>query len=236
MSVSFDKPLPQFQPQSELWFLDFCPRAQQLVELLDAGHLVTILDHHLTAKEVLDTVQSPNLRAVLDMDHSGAVITWKHFFPRRKVPMLLLYVEDRDLWRLQYDETEAITEGLHALNWTFDLWTRLHTNASDLDQLVRSGSLLISAKKTHITRIMERVYFEEVGGYEVPTVNTDSYISDVGAALARAHPDKAFAAIWFQLPDGRRKWSLRSAGEFNVAEIAKRYGGGGHKNAAGFIK
>jgi nanoRNase/pAp phosphatase (c-di-AMP/oligoRNAs hydrolase) len=31
-----------------------------------------------------------------------------------------------------------------------------------------------------------------------------------------------------------REFSLRSLGDFDVSEIAKEFGGGGHKNAAGF--
>ena len=37
-----------------------------------------------------------------------------------------------------------------------------------------------------------------------------------------------------QLPDGNFKVSLRSRGEVNVEKIARRFGGGGHRNAAGF--
>lgn len=230
------KPLPVFQPESEIWFLDYCPRAQQLVELLDAGHQVTILDHHLRpTKEILASVQHQNLKAVLDLEQSGAVIAWKHFFPRRKVPMLLLYVQDRDIWTLKYDETEAVSEALEALFWTFELWTRLVKNPEDLEQLIRSGSLLVSAKKRVVTRVLERVYFDTISGYEVPVVNSDSHISDVGNAMAKAHPDRAFACVWFQMEDGRRKYCLRSVGDFDVAAVAERFGGGGHKNAASFI-
>ncbi len=41
------------------------------------------------------------------------------------------------------------------------------------------------------------------------------------------------AAFLRELPDGRVRVSLRSKGELNVAEIAGRLGGGGHRNAAG---
>lgn len=43
-----------------------------------------------------------------------------------------------------------------------------------------------------------------------------------------------FAATYFVNDKGERIYSLRSTGDFDVAEIAKKYGGGGHKNAAGF--
>jgi len=50
--------------------------------------------------------------------------------------------------------------------------------------------------------------------------------------MARAAP---FAACYYDRPDAR-VFSLRSRGEdgLDVAEIAASYGGGGHRNAAGF--
>ena len=42
------------------------------------------------------------------------------------------------------------------------------------------------------------------------------------------------AALFRQLTDGRFKVSLRSRGDVNVERVARRFGGGGHRNAAGF--
>jgi len=234
--VSHYKPLPKFVENSEIWFVDFCPRAQALVEILDAGHSVYILDHHLTTRDVIDTVQSKNLSIVFDIEHSGAVIAWKHFFPKRKVPTLLLLIEDRDLWRWNLADTEAVTEALIAMEWTFKLWDRLHKYSSELAELAKAGHLMVCFKKKQVASIIKRAYIDSVGGYKVPVVNSDSFLSNVGSALCGAYPEHPFAACWFRLGDGREKWSLRSIGEFNVADVAKLYGGGGHKNAAGFVK
>lgn len=38
----------------------------------------------------------------------------------------------------------------------------------------------------------------------------------------------------YDLADGLIQWSLRSRGDFDVSEVAKQYGGGGHRPAAGF--
>jgi phosphoesterase RecJ-like protein len=40
-------------------------------------------------------------------------------------------------------------------------------------------------------------------------------------------------ALFRELPDGRVKASLRSRGDVDVEKVARRHGGGGHKNAAG---
>ncbi|MBK5099218.1 MAG: bifunctional oligoribonuclease/PAP phosphatase NrnA, partial [Gemmatimonadetes bacterium] len=43
------------------------------------------------------------------------------------------------------------------------------------------------------------------------------------------------AVLFRGLPDGRTKVSLRSAGEADVAAIARELGGGGHTKAAGAL-
>jgi len=50
--------------------------------------------------------------------------------------------------------------------------------------------------------------------------------------LNRVEP---FAVGWFQRCDGMFQYSLRSRGEVDVSEVAKRFGGGGHVKAAGFV-
>jgi phosphoesterase RecJ-like protein len=42
-------------------------------------------------------------------------------------------------------------------------------------------------------------------------------------------------ALVRETDDGQAKVSLRSRGDVNVEQIARRHGGGGHKNAAGYV-
>lgn len=43
-----------------------------------------------------------------------------------------------------------------------------------------------------------------------------------------------FGLCWYYTKDGTIACSLRSNGDYDVSAIAKVFGGGGHKNAAGF--
>ena len=45
--------------------------------------------------------------------------------------------------------------------------------------------------------------------------------------------DVEVAAFFREMPDGRYRVSLRSKGKLNVADIAQRFGGGGHECASG---
>ena len=58
------------------------------------------------------------------------------------------------------------------------------------------------------------------------------FASELGNLLAEQ--SASFGLIWQVAGDGEVKASLRSKGSFDVAAIATRYGGGGHRNAAGF--
>jgi uncharacterized protein len=71
-----------------------------------------------------------------------------------------------------------------------------------------------------------------IGGFDVPVANLPYTLSsDAGHLMAQNEP---FAACYWDTPDGR-VFSLRSsdAGQ-DVSAVAKSYGGGGHRNAAGF--
>jgi len=74
----------------------------------------------------------------------------------------------------------------------------------------------------------------KIGGYEIPVVNASVLFSEVGHELClKGLFTKLFSAYYFDR-NNKRQWGLRSIGDFDVSEIAKKYGGGGHRNAAGF--
>lgn len=88
-------------------------------------------------------------------------------------------------------------------------------------QSVRHGQPLISAQNSG---------WHALSGL---AINADSmFASELGHLLAER--SGSFGLIWQLAADGEIKVSLRAAGKINVAEIAGRYGGGGHPNAAGF--
>lgn len=58
------------------------------------------------------------------------------------------------------------------------------------------------------------------------------FASELGHRLAQQ--SGSYGLIWHLDADGEAKVSLRGQGSVDVAAIATRYGGGGHRNAAGF--
>jgi len=186
-----------------------------------AGELV-VLDHHRSAAAELAGLAY----CVFDMDRSGAVMAWEHLH-RTPVPELLRYVQDRDLWRNQLPASAEVSAALSAHPYDFHVWDGL--NVATLRQ---EGTILLRYQRQLVDRIAARASLVTVGGHPVPVVNSPILQSELGDRLAQGHP---FAGVWWQGGDGLARWSLRSTpAGLDVSAIAGRFGGGGHRNAAGF--
>lgn len=221
---------------------------------LDAA-TITILDHHKTAQADLETfaifnpVNADNIEAVLsatqpglgnvraefDMNRSGAVMAWQFCHPGREVPRLLQYVQDRDLWKFHLGFSREIAAYVFSYPYEFAQWDRMVDDAEgpELQTMIEAGAAIERKHQKDITELLAQTTRTMViGGYRVPVANLPyTMASDAAGKLAEGQP---FAACYFDRPDAR-VFSLRSRGHgADVSEIAKAYGGGGHKNAAGF--
>lgn len=209
--------------------VDFSYKRPVLEGIRDRAASVLILDHHKTAEA--DLRDLPGVVSTFDMNRSGARITWDHYFPGQEPPKLLLHVEDRDLWRFALRKTREIQASVFAYPYEFKVWDFLMS--ADLDKLATEGEAI---ERKHFKDILELTQVVTrrmvIGGYNVPVANLPyTMTSDAGHLLAKG---EAFAGCYWDTPEGR-VFSLRSQeGGMDVADIAKQYGGGGHKNASGF--
>jgi nanoRNase/pAp phosphatase (c-di-AMP/oligoRNAs hydrolase) len=73
-----------------------------------------------------------------------------------------------------------------------------------------------------------------VGELRLEAVNALFQRSAIGHELAKRAGFGAPCGLVYRLVERRVECSLYSLGDFDVAKIAARLGGGGHRNAAGF--
>jgi oligoribonuclease NrnB/cAMP/cGMP phosphodiesterase (DHH superfamily) len=90
-------PIPDVNDRDVI-MVDFSYKRNVLLQLIGKCKSMVILDHHKTAEADLDGLEDPKLTLVFDMQRSGATIAWDHFHPDTPRPVLIRYVEDRDLW------------------------------------------------------------------------------------------------------------------------------------------
>lgn len=226
-------PLDLLNENRSVYIVDFSYPNEQLEKLCNFSRTVTIIDHHKTAIEALATYEHPRLEKRLDSTRSGAALAWCYVWPDLPVPDVILNIEDRDLWKWKLPDTRTVTMALMSFELTFDDLDNFANSKQAIDLLRVSGDALDRQQTKYIMQLAENRRKMMIGGYEVDVVNANyMFASDLGNLLAME--TEYFAATYFDTPD-KRVFSLRSNQQgTDVSEVAKVYGGGGHKHAAGF--
>ena len=175
-----------------------------------------------------------NVYAYFDMNRSGAGIAWDFFHGADTRPKLVQFAEDRDLWRFAIPFSREVNAYIFAHEYDFYTWDALASAIDDdTDGIVRMGSAIEKKHHKDVRELSETLKRRmTIGGHEVWAASLPyTLTSDAGHLMAKGEP---FAACYWDTPEGR-VFSLRSTDEgLDVSEIAKQYGGGGHRNAAGF--
>lgn len=220
----------------EVYILDYSYSRDTLQSLEDSNKAVMVIDHHQSARA--DVEHFPG--NIFDNDHSGAYLAWKYFHPELDVPELLLQVEDHDLWKFEMKDNREFNTAVGLYPMTFEAWDLIVESLKDEKeraQFVAKGNLVSRFEDKLVNGILEfkeRVVFE---GHEVWAVNADrTYRSILGNRLAgfNLKEHKIGLGIVYSRYGGKVHVSLRSHGDVDVAEMAGKYGGGGHRNAAAF--
>lgn len=226
--------------------VDFSYKRPVIEQMAQTAKSILILDHHKSAAEDLAGFPAPpedssdrrgwlpdsGIYARFDMARSGARMAWDHFHAAPP-PRLVEHIEDRDLWRFALPGTREIQASVFSYPYDFTVWdTLMH---GDMAALQSEGAAI---ERKHHKDIAELVQVTRrrmvIGGHNVPVANLPyTLASDAGHLMAQGEP---FAACYWDTHTGR-VFSLRSADDgVDVSEVAKQYGGGGHRAAAGFQK
>lgn len=129
---------------------------------------------------------------------------------------------------------------------SFEAWHSLcgdfppHT----LSRAMIEGRIVLDYERALVKRLAHTAVRQVIGEDEVPVVNSPILQSEICHHLLETQPRCDFAACYYDRkgrpgePEYRRIYSLRSlrGGDVDVAAIAKRFNGGGHKHAAGFTE
>lgn len=226
----------------DVYLVDFSYKRPVVEDMLTKAKSVTLIDHHKSAIEDLRplfaqdswTGEPKQLAHFTDLDRSGSTLAWDYLFPGEDRPLLLGHVEDRDLWRFKLPGTREIQAFVFSHDYTFEMWDTLMS--ADQVELLKMTAAGAAIERKHHKDIAELVGVCKrrmvIAGHDVPVASLPYTMgSDAGHLMAKG---EKFSACYWDTVDGR-VFGLRSEeGGFDVSEIAKQYGGGGHVRAAGF--
>ncbi len=215
----------------ELFFVDYCFSLPLMLRIKKRARSLTIIDHHISHKDVLSCADDSSF----DLGKSGCVLAWEYFHPGKKIPELLLTIQDIDLFTLKRPKTLEYAASLFLVEFDFKQWGRLvkeFETSTKRKELAALGARLLQFKEKYVTRLLDSA--EPVSFHGVPAyvVNTDIFYSEAGNRIYRTL-DVPLGIAW-HYKDGKIKVSLRSDGTVDASKLALRYGGGGHVGAAAF--
>lgn len=255
----YGEPCPEFRG-TDVVIVDFSFNRSILNAIARNNKSVLVLDHHKTAMaELMQEDEGGHMQAhpelddnitvQFDMTKSGALLTWEYFNMDADAPYWVKLISMRDLWNHKRPEhleewenaCEAFNAAVNSYAFDFKIWDSwLGTYGSVLNfnthALINEGIAIQRFRKVTVENICKgaRVYNTRHGS--VPIVNANGmFASEVGDILNKSGVPHSIS--WFADAHGNAILSFRSDSASwhasDVSVIAKQYGGGGHKNAAG---
>ena len=208
--------------------LDFSFNNATTKKMIEEANSLLVIDHHKSAMVELHDISNTHF----DMTKSGAMLAWEWFHPGKEPPKFIRYIQDRDLWKWELDYSKEFSAAFDMVPFEFEEFEKFEDD-SVFDDAVKRGSYILAYSKTVIKKVCEKAVERRFKGMKVMVVNSSHWMSEIGSRLA---PDCDFAMIWYYDHEDRiNKISLRAFHDaVDVSEIAKGFGGGGHKKAAGF--
>ena len=243
--TNYNKPAPEVAGR-RVYILDFSYPKEVMERIFATAKRTVWLDHHKTAFESYlgelpehqEFVHDDQVKYINLCNYkSGALLAWEYFHPDVIIPpRLILHVADRDLWKFEYPNTKPYFHALSIEPYDFNRWHQIASHKEDAyKQWVQDGRVMqqhheyqleIAVKQTKRACALTPLHKGLAANL------TPIFQSEGGHLLATE--SGTYGLVWYMNKEGVINCSLRSNGSYDVSALAKRFGGGGHRNAAGF--
>lgn len=214
-----------------VFVLDFAFLRETLQDMAAQAQELILLDHHRSAAEDLRGLPF----AQVDESKCGALLAWEHFHPHLQVPVLVRHVNERDLGRWRLADSRAYLAWIESIPRTFRNWDRLAGMSEDEYRIViKLGAQQLAQDSDRIHELARCA--TPLTLFSMPALAVrcpPNLVCEVGPLLAKRCG--AIGLCWASLPGDRVKVSVRSVAGVDVSVLARRFGGGGHAHAAGFV-
>jgi oligoribonuclease NrnB/cAMP/cGMP phosphodiesterase (DHH superfamily) len=217
---------------------DYSLEPQVMSRLHDAGKLVWF-DHHNSSMEDAIRFGYANCPGLRSLQLSATGLVFMHYDEGLSglgpdLKELVSLVDTYDLWKNTEQRFTRATQ-LNYFVMSLDLdelerwldWPENHHSLLEaIDQAVTIGKFVTKSKMSY--HEVAKAHGGSIDGIPVVAYN---YINSLSADMV---PSDAICLMYIIQDKDTVKVSLRSKGIIDVSAIAAKFGGGGHRNAAGF--
>ncbi len=240
MNYGDDLPFDQWAETDELVFMDVSIQPQDKMISIMQRFKTILIDHHKTSigleKYMVD--------GIISMDNSACELSWS-FFIRKTMPKFVKLLGRYDIWdnkdiKKWNEEIMPFQQGMNLFKTdpyyddNFKLWSKwIESDNNWIDDVIKDGNVAWECMKNIYNKgasnLCHDVIFE---GKKAIVANT--FLKNSQFFTGYYDPlihDIMIAWTW---NGNRYDISIYTTSNIDVSEIAKKYGGGGHKQAAGF--
>lgn len=236
-------PPPKNTENRNVVIVDFSYKKKDLLELIKITKNILIIDHHISSE--IELIGIDDIYKIFDMKHSGAWLSYKWVFPKKKVPLLIKYIQDRDIWTKKFDDIDAFSSWFQTVPFDFKEYSKYMDDKLLLEMIKNKGKNYLELNEFYTTDLS--VYgtpkFIKINDnyYVAVFLNSPILKSDLGNyIISKIFPRADFSAIYsVNDQDYSVTFSLRSTD--NHADVSKiateldklsNVNGGGHKCAS----
>lgn len=239
-------PISDIDPMDEVYIVDYTPKPGMFYELLGQVHDVTWIDHHERAISEIGEIEG-KIQGVRKNGIAACRLAWEYFYPDTKLPRAVELIADHDTHhpsKCEYgDETRFFVAGLSVSDHRpkSKLWFQLLTPDNIPTGLVKQGGAVVKYRTQQNKKAIDERSFK-IGWH--PAGSNETYNCIIcnspigsGAELFDSVQDRELYDIFVRLEYDAAGWHVSMHTErddVDVSAIAVRYGGGGHRKAAGF--
>lgn len=200
----------------------------------------TWIDHHAS---VIDQYNAEilkgkkEIKGVRRVGQAAIELCWQYFYPDNPVPLGVELLAKNDLFDLRDPRVRPFEFAMQSfgVNSPDDkIWTDLFENRLNIEAMIEEGERILSWINVRNYRLVRSMAFEaEIDGLKCICANMpQGYSSFYDSLENREYYD---VMINFYM-NCKRKWNLSfysSKKEVDVSRLAAKFGGGGHRGAAG---
>lgn len=245
-------PIETIKPNETVYLVDYSVPPETLIKLSKTNKIVWI-DHHVSAisawKEfyLSNEVNEKNITVSLDITKAACELVWE-YFTQEETPLIVKLIGRHDVWDHSNEQTLPFHYGMKfKYDWNVNspIWKE-GLSLQNVDEIVTLGKLIkeISDKENEAYAKSYAYeanlnYVERTGNkLELKTVKAICLNVGHGSSLrfkSVFDPKKHDIMLCYVIAPGGVKCSIYTTKEdIDCSLIAKAFGGGGHKKAAGF--
>jgi hypothetical protein len=235
-------------PNERVFIVDYSLPPDIMNEVLEVTENVVLIDHHKSTEDRLDKYDGCfEHYCEFSGPNSGCMLAWKYFFGDMPVPEAVSFISDYDTWTHHHRPTSTyFVMGLnlfdcHPLSFIWDDllgFTDVPTKKWSKPDYKVDDIIKIGKNCAEFRDALAKVACDEFG-FEVEFEGHRcfaAYCTAMRSSLFFGDRINQYDMCIMVVPHGNGcTIRLYSGGEVDVSEIAKKYGGGGHVGAGGFV-